>query len=80
MANIPVLYSGDGSSNLPGGFFKGIIMTDEQVDKFIDICDEKIQEWHESDSDLELHEYLGLTVNEYARFVENPRLFVRGIR
>jgi hypothetical protein len=28
--------------------------------------------WHESDSDVELHDWLGMTRDEYALFVERP--------
>jgi hypothetical protein len=30
-----------------------------------------IERWHESDSNLELHDYLGMTVKEYALFVDD---------
>ena len=36
-----------------------------------DILDE-IDAWHDSPGDLELHEYLGLTKEQYARWVEEP--------
>ena len=32
--------------------------------------DDKIDEWHESDSEVSLAEYLGMTPEEYAAFVE----------
>ena len=38
-------------------------MTNKEIDDLID-------EWHEGDSDLELYEYLGMTFEEYAKFVE----------
>jgi len=38
-------------------------LTDEQVNDLID-------EWHDGDSDLELHEYLGMSLEEYKKFVE----------
>lgn len=37
----------------------------------IDILDE-IDAWHEDAKGLELHEYLGLTREQYARWVEDP--------
>ncbi len=37
----------------------------EQVDDFID-------QWHDGNSQTSLYEYLGLTRDEYAAFVENP--------
>ena len=37
----------------------------------IDIHDE-IDSWHKSSIDMELHEYLGLTKEQYAKWVENP--------
>jgi len=33
--------------------------------------DDYIDQWHESDSDLELHEYLGMSKKEYTLFVED---------
>jgi hypothetical protein len=36
--------------------------------------DDAVGEWHDSDSDLPLHEYLGLTWDEYAAVVSSPRL------
>jgi hypothetical protein len=46
------------------------------IDKFIagqadiDEVDDAIDEWHSGEGvNLELHEYLGLTVREYSRFV-----------
>lgn len=33
-----------------------------------------IEKWHESSSELELHEYLGLTKEQYARYVEEDKL------
>lgn len=35
--------------------------------------DDAIDEWHTGSSKLELHEYLGLTWEEYKRWGENPR-------
>lgn len=32
----------------------------------------RVREWHESDSTLELHEWLGMTEEEYARWLTNP--------
>jgi len=34
--------------------------------------DDKIEEWHNSDSNLKLHEYLGLTIEEYESLVIRP--------
>lgn len=31
-----------------------------------------VDDWHNSNSELELHEYLGLTELEYKHWVENP--------
>ncbi|MGM0878883.1 MAG: hypothetical protein ACQEWV_30510 [Bacillota bacterium] len=39
----------------------------EDIDDFID-------EWHESDSDEEVYEYLGMTFEEYSLWVENASL------
>lgn len=32
--------------------------------------DDRIEEWHKGNSNLELHEYLGMTFEEYKKFVE----------
>lgn len=40
-------------------------MSDEEFES-------KVEEWHEGDSKLELHEYLGMTWEEYAAYV-SPR-------
>ena len=32
--------------------------------------DDMIDDWHNGDSDLELHEYLGMSLEEYENFVE----------
>lgn len=45
----------------------GIKVTNENVDDLI-------EKWHGSDSELELHEYLGLTWLQYAHFVETNEL------
>lgn len=39
--------------------------------------DDLIEEWNNSDSNLHLHEYLGMTWDEYCRWVEqiNPNKF-----
>jgi hypothetical protein len=42
-------------------------LTQEQVDDLID-------EWHTSDSKLELHEYLGWSLYEYRMWVSDPTL------
>lgn len=34
--------------------------------------DDEVDAWHESDSPLDLHEWLGMTSDEYALFVERP--------
>lgn len=54
----------------------------ESTDKFIDLClqgeamateiDEFVDRWHESDSGESLPEYLGMTEQEYALWVERP--------
>ncbi len=40
--------------------------------EFEDAISQYVEIWHQSDSDLELHDYLGLTFDEYALWVENP--------
>jgi len=37
--------------------------------------DNRIDQWHKSDSKLELHEYLGMTQDEYVSWVINPNFF-----
>lgn len=43
----------------------------EKIDDFVD-------EWHEGDSELPIHEYLGLSEQEYAMWVETTDGFLRG--
>lgn len=43
---------------------KGEVLLDE-IDDFVD-------SWHESDSDQDIHEYLGMTEEEYSLWVANP--------
>lgn len=38
----------------------------------IDDMDDHVDRWHDGDSPLELHEYLGLTWDEYGRWVKDP--------
>lgn len=42
-------------------------VTKENIDDLIDM-------WHESDSELPLHTYLGLTEEQYAEWVETNKL------
>jgi len=51
-----------------------IVDVDEEVDN-------EISRWHASDSKLKLHDWLGMTRDEYALFVEQPealRLILAG--
>jgi len=34
--------------------------------------DDAIDHWHDGDSQLELHEFLGMTLDEYAKWIKNP--------
>ena len=43
-----------------------------QIDEIID---NHIDEWHEGNSKLELHEYLGFTWLEYSQWVKSPSKF-----
>jgi hypothetical protein len=36
--------------------------------------DQLIEEWHNGKSPLELHEYLGMTIEQYSLFVETNKL------
>lgn len=40
-------------------------------DKNFEEIERKIEEWHQSDSFLELYEYLGMNWEDYIKFVEN---------
>ncbi|MFS0864918.1 hypothetical protein [Fredinandcohnia sp. 179-A 10B2 NHS] len=52
--------------------------------KFMDACmqgeallediEEYVEEWHEGDSEEEIYEYLGMTFEEYAIWVENDSM------
>lgn len=49
---------------------------------FIDLClegdadlteiDDYVEAWHNSDEDIEIHTFLGMTLEEYFLWVENP--------
>lgn len=39
----------------------------EEIDDFVDI-------WHDGDGDQELHDFLGMTEDEYSLWVSNPEL------
>jgi hypothetical protein len=39
-----------------------------------DEIDDYVEEWYDSDSPLELDEYLGMTIQEYCDWLENPAL------
>lgn len=38
---------------------------------FLDEVDDFVEEWHKSDSKLQLHEYLGMTQEEYSFWLTN---------
>jgi hypothetical protein len=38
----------------------------------LDEIDDYVDRWHDSDSTLELHEFLGMTLQEYAAWVKCP--------
>ena len=42
----------------------------------IDKLNDKVSEWHDSDSKLELYEYLGMTEYEYSLFVRNEEEYI----
>lgn len=44
------------------------------------VFDDKIDEWHEGDSDLPLHEYLGLTKEQYMLWLRKPELVEKHYR
>jgi hypothetical protein len=37
-----------------------------------DEIDNAIDHWHDGDSPLELYEFLGMTLDEYAKWIKNP--------
>lgn len=41
-------------------------------DALLDEIDEYIDEWHDGDSELPLHDYLGMSWDEYAAWIESP--------
>ena len=42
----------------------------DEIDDFVD-------RWHESDSDLSIHEFLGMTREEYLSWVKEPNVLPR---
>lgn len=44
------------------------MMTESEID-------DRIEEWHASDSDVPLHVFLGMTWEEYSLFVSSPSQF-----
>ena len=38
----------------------------------LDGIDDHIDNWHDSDSDLSIHEFLGMTHHEYSLWVQDP--------
>lgn len=49
--------------------FIDLLLKGEQLDTSID---DYVSEWHNGKSSLDLDEYLGMTPDEYALWVENP--------
>jgi len=59
-------------------------MSEVRETPFIDLClrgkarpaeiDDFVDLWHESESALPLHEFLGMTSEEYSAWVQNPDL------
>lgn len=41
-------------------------------DALLNEIDNYIDKWHDGDSELPLHTYLGMTWNEYAVWIESP--------
>jgi hypothetical protein len=52
--------------------FHDYSFVDYQMDN--DLVNLMIDQWHDSDSDLELHEYLGWTEEEYTAYLEDSKL------
>jgi hypothetical protein len=57
--------------------FVDLVLNGEIVDPEIEI-DEWIQRWHASDNEEPLHDWLGMTWEEYSLFVEKPQ-FLKAI-
>lgn len=55
--------------NLNESSFVGLCVKGELL---LDDIDDFIDEWHESDSDQEIFEYLGMTQQEYRLWVHDP--------
>tara|TARA_R110000751_G_scaffold301579_1_gene414237 strand:- start:690 stop:929 length:240 start_codon:yes stop_codon:yes gene_type:complete len=63
-------------------------LTKEEADKILldlysvsgSVFDDKIDEWHESDSNLPLYEYIGLTKEKYLIWLKNPNLIEKDYR
>lgn len=53
-------------SNFMEMYLSGEAVPDE-IDDFVD-------RWHESDSDLSIHEFLGMTREEYLSWVKDPNV------
>ncbi len=59
-------------------------MSDRREPSFVDLCvrgeaspvqiDDFIEVWHQAESELSLHEFLGMTWEEYSAWVRNPGL------
>ena len=45
-------------------------------DTLPDDIDDFVDKWHESDSDLPIHEYLGMTRDEYLSWVKDPSVLL----
>lgn len=43
-------------------------------DALLEDIDDYIDEWHDSDSDEDLHDFLGMTFEEYSAWVENDSI------
>ena len=45
-------------------------------DALPDEIDDFVDRWHEGDSDLPIHEYLGMTRDEYLSWVKDPSVLL----
>jgi hypothetical protein len=62
-------------------------MSEIRKARFIDLCvrgkavpaeiDDFVELWHQGKSGLQLHEFLGMTLEEYSAWVRNPDLLPR---
>jgi hypothetical protein len=53
----------------PTNDFMSLVMKGDEI---LDAIDDYVEAWHQSTSDIQLHEFLGMTTEEYDFYCENP--------